>query len=192
MKKFLSNLYYKYLNRTESHNIGCDYTKRVLKNRFFEIGEYTYGIPKVIGFGSEKNRLVIGKFCSFGSDIQIFLCADHRIDWVTSYPLGLLKGVISKAGGNIGKGDILIGNDVWVGNNALIMSGVKIGNGAVIGAGSIITKDVLPYEVVAGNPARHIKFRFSEEKIQKLLEMKWWDWSIKEIISKSDFLSSPF
>jgi serine acetyltransferase len=74
------------------------------------------------------------------------------------------------------KGDIIIENDVWIGATATIMSGVKISNGAVIGAGSVVTKDVPPYAIVAGNPAKVVKYRFTEEQIEKLLSIAWWDW----------------
>jgi len=79
------------------------------------------------------------------------------------------------------KGDIIIENDVWIGATATIMSGVKISNGAVVGAGSVVTKDVPPYAIVAGNPAKVVKYRFTEEQIEKLLSIAWWDWEEQKI-----------
>ena len=79
------------------------------------------------------------------------------------------------------KGDIIIGNDVWIGAKSTIMSGVKIGHGAIVAAGAVVTKDVQPYSVVGGNPAKHIKFRFDERQIEKLLEINWWDWEESKI-----------
>jgi acetyltransferase-like isoleucine patch superfamily enzyme len=87
------------------------------------------------------------------------------------------------------KGIIEIGNDVWIGTSAIILSGVKIGHGAVVAAGSIVTKSVPPYAIVGGNPAKIIKYRLSEEKIEELLEMKWWDWSEEKIKKNIDFFS---
>jgi len=101
---------------------------------------------------------------------------EHRIDWVTTYPFNVLNKKYSYVKGHpMSKGDIKIGNDVWVGMNATIMSGVTIGDGAVIANGSIVSKDVKPYEIVGGNPAKHIKFRFDEEIINNLLEIAWWN-----------------
>ena len=82
--------------------------------------------------------------------------------------------------------DITIGNDIWIGANAVILSGVHISDGAVIGAGCVVTKDVKPYEIVVGVPSRHLRYRFEEDVIDKLLQIKWWDWSIEEIIERKD------
>lgn len=141
----------------------------------FKIGEWTYGSPKIL-FRGDAN-LIIGKFCSITEDTTIFLGGEHRIDWVTTYPFNILwKEAGSFYGHPHTKGDVIIGNDVWIGKSATILSGVIIGDGAVIGANSVVAKDVKPYEVVAGNPARHIKFRFNEKIINDLLHIAWWDW----------------
>jgi hypothetical protein len=89
-----------------------------------------------------------------------------------------------------GKGDIIIGNDVWIGAKSTIMSGVKIGHGAIVAAGAVVTKDVQPYSVVGGNPAKHIKFRFDEKQIEKLLEISWWDWEESKIKEEAMLLWS--
>jgi acetyltransferase-like isoleucine patch superfamily enzyme len=191
MLGFVKNYFYLLRNLFSDHTIGSDYTKKCFKKKNFFIGDFTYGIPKVID-GSGKNILRIGKFCSFGSDVSLMLAANHRIDWITAYPLGLIKGIESEKDFVFGKGDIIIGNDVWIGNNVIIMSGVNVGSGAVLGAGSIVTKNVEPYEIVAGNPAHHIRFRFSPDKIKALLEMAWWDWDIEKIRQKAKYLQSPF
>ena len=110
---------------------------------------------------------------------------NHRVDWVTTYPFNVLPQYFSKGKDILGhpasKGDIIIGNDVWIGNGASIMSGVSIGDGAVIGARAVVAKDVKPYEIVVGNPAKPIKMRFDDDTIEKLLELKWWNLSIDEI-----------
>lgn len=88
------------------------------------------------------------------------------------------------------KGTIEIGNDVWIGTSAVILSGVKIGHGAVVAAGSLVTKNIPPYAIVGGNPAKIIKYRFNEDKIKELLEMNWWDWSEEKIKNNIEILSS--
>jgi acetyltransferase-like isoleucine patch superfamily enzyme len=142
----------------------------------FEIGKWTYGLPTVKNWG-EGSTLHIGKFCSIAEGVLIFLGGEHRVDWVTTYPFSVLwpegKGF---SGHPRSKGNVSIGNDVWIGHGAVILSGVTIGSGAVIGACSVVSSNVSPYEIVAGNPARHLRFRFSEATIQRLCHLAWWDW----------------
>lgn len=152
------------------------YTKDYKEFRKFDIGDYTYGYPK-IHYNKKSLKigtLKIGKFCSIASNVQIFLNYDHNVNWITTYPFPALWDK-SIEGHPIGKGNIIIGNDVWIGYGAYIFSGLIIGDGAVIAAGAIITKDVLPYSIVGGNPAKIIRMRFSQEIIDKLLQIKWWD-----------------
>lgn len=142
----------------------------------FEIGKWTYGLPTVKN-GGEGSTLRIGKFCSIAEGVLIFLGGEHRVDWITTYPFSVLwpegKGI---SGHPRSKGDVSIGNDVWIGHGAVILSGVTIGSGAVIGACSVVSSNVGPYEIVAGNPARHLRFRFSDDTIQRLCQLAWWDW----------------
>jgi acetyltransferase-like isoleucine patch superfamily enzyme len=149
----------------------------------YEIGRYSYGNPKIMS-GGEGAVLKIGSFCSFASGVKIFLGGEHRIDWVTTYPFNVLweRGKHLK-GHPKTKGDVIIGHDVWIGADAIIMSGVTIGHGAVIGARAVVAKDVEPYAVVVGNPARVIKKRFDDVTIQQLLEIAWWNFDDKEIES---------
>ena len=173
------------------------YTKDLLHDhkykQYFEIGDYTYGNPTVHCWG-EGAKLKIGKFCSIAPEVVIFLGGNHRIHWVTTYPFPVLKDEWLEAGHISGhpstKGDIIIGNDVWIGYSATILSGVKIGDGAVIGTRSVVTKDVNPYAVVAGNPAIEKKKRFSDDVIEKLLEIRWWDWPIDQIKNNVEILCS--
>jgi acetyltransferase-like isoleucine patch superfamily enzyme len=142
-----------------------------------EIGRYSYH-NKLSVISHPEARLTIGKFCSIAPDVRIFLGDEHRTDWVTTYPFGTVhKDVFGEriTGHPATKGDVIIGNDVWIGYGATIMSGVEIGNGAVIAARSHVVKSVAPYELVGGNPAKHIKFRFNDEIINLLLDLKWWD-----------------
>lgn len=162
-----------------------------------EVGSYTYGHNgiKIIGGHDEKTKLIIGKFCSIAEDVVVFLGANHRVDWFTTYPFGHIhentfRKIKKEHGHPATKGDVIVGNDVWIATNAVIMSGVKVGDGAVIGAYSIVTKDIPPYTIVAGNPAKQIRKRFNDDVINKLLELKWWDKTESEINEISDILCS--
>ena len=156
----------------------------------YDIGDFTYGFPKIFSWG-EGAKLKIGRFCSIARDVEIYLGGEHRIDWITTYPFNALFPDHSEIKGHPKtKGDVVIGNDVWIADRAIILSGVTIGDGAVIGARSVVIKDVKPYEIVAGNPAKHIKFRFDEKVIKELLEIKWWNWETSKIDSCVHLLQS--
>jgi len=127
------------------------------------------------------DRLVIGSFCSIGSGAAFIMAGNqgHRYDWVSSFPFYFMNEVPHFAGAANAfapAGDTVIGNDVWIGTEAILMPGVTIGHGAVIGTRALVTKDVEPYTIVGGNPAKPIRKRFSDEDIALLLEMAWWDW----------------
>jgi acetyltransferase-like isoleucine patch superfamily enzyme len=161
-----------------------------------EVNSYTYGHAgiKIIESGEGKT-LRIGKFCSIAEGVVVFLGANHRVDWITTYPFGHIHEnefpkVSREHGHPATKGDVIIGNDVWIATNAVIMSGITIGDGAVIGAYSIVTKDVPPYTIVAGNPAKRIRKRFDDVVVSKLLELKWWDMDESKINEISDILCS--
>jgi acetyltransferase-like isoleucine patch superfamily enzyme len=155
-------------------------TKDLLGDRY-QIGEHTYGKPRVIDRG-EMVSLRIGKYCSISTQVIIFLGSEHRMDWVSTYPFPYLwKEASSTKGHPFSKGDVIIGNDVYIGYHVTILSGVTIGDGAAIGAGSVVTKDIPPYAIAAGNPAQIIRYRFGEETIQKLLKIRWWDWSDEKV-----------
>ncbi len=171
------------------------YTKDRLKHlaERVEIGDHTYGKPLVFHW-EEDTKLKIGKFCSISDEVKIFLGGNHRADWISTYPFPGLPGEWPNAksidGHNISKGDVVIGDDVWIGYGANILSGVTIGDGAIIGAFSLVTKNVAPYAIVGGNPAREIKKRFDDEKIEKLLELKWWNWPEDKIKKNLSLLCS--
>jgi acetyltransferase-like isoleucine patch superfamily enzyme len=162
-----------------------DLSQRVFMNQDprysgYEIGEWSYGTPEILSWG-EGATIKIGRYCSFASGVEILLGGEHRVDWITTYPFNVFfregSGI---TGQSRSKGDIVIGNDVWVGKDALILSGVSIGDGAVIGARSVVTGNVEPYSIVAGNPARHKKYRFSKNVIRELLSIAWWDWPLEK------------
>ena len=159
------------------------------------IGRFTYGLEHLaIREWGEGAALNIGSFCSISSSVTIFLGGNHRMDWVTTFPFGHIfqeelagEGVSGHPATN---GDVIIGNDVWIGHGVTIMSGVTIGDGAVIAANAHVVKNVMPYEVVGGNPAKKIKNRFTAEIISLLSMLAWWEFPIEEIKRISKQLST--
>lgn len=131
---------------------------------------------------SEKiDKLIIGRYCSIATGAQFMMCGTqgHNYNWISIHPLVGIEG--SNFPGHQWKGDTVIGNDVWLGAESLIMPGVKIGDGAVIAARAVVTKDVAPFEIWGGNPAKFIKKRFSDSNIQKLLQIQWWNWDTSKL-----------
>lgn len=152
------------------------------------VGKYTYGFPQIhYAPGHHQSKLDIGAFCSIAGEVEIFvgMGAKHGIDMMTSFPITMVfqKDVPDGDSSNLGERDltVTIGSDVLIGQRSLIMNGVKIGHGAVIAPGSVVDRDVAPYEVVAGNPVQHVEFRFAPEIIERLLNLKWWEWSDQKI-----------
>jgi acetyltransferase-like isoleucine patch superfamily enzyme len=168
-------------------------TREALAEFGFDIGEFSYGVPKIWWWG-ESARLSIGKFCSFANGIDILLGGNHRVDWVTTYPFSAISDWPEAAqipGHPSTNGDVVIGNDVWIGYNATILSGVTIGDGAVVGAHAVVTRDVAPYAIVGGNPARSIRMRFTDEIIEQLLKVAWWNWDLERIRRHIPLLMQP-
>ena len=158
--------------------------KRVLIRKGSEVGpnvilgDYSY----ISGPRSYVEDAEIGKYCSIARQVTIGV-SGHNYKWITTSPIitSMMYGFVDLPAFEPQHSRPIIGNDVWIGMNAIIMRGVTIGDGAVIAAGAVVTKDVQPYSIVGGNPARHIKYRFSEETIQSLLKIRWWDWSEDKI-----------
>lgn len=145
------------------------------------VGRHTYGADGIHLIQSAYAELTIGAFCSIGNGLTVHLGSGHRVDWITTFPFGhAAKGTFTSFSGDGHpkvKGSVRIGNDVWTGLNATIMSGVIVGDGAVIAANAHVVKNVEPYSIVGGNPAKPIRKRFSDADIAKLLRLKWWDMS---------------
>ena len=169
-----------------------------IKNPNIKVGRHSYYSGYYHGHSFEEcarylipdrddvDQLIIGSFCSIGSGASFIMAGNqgHRHDWVSSFPFFYMKegSVFSQALDAYQKaGDTIIGSDVWIGSEAMIMPGIKIGHGAVIGSRALITKDVNPYEIIGGNPAKPIRKRFSDEEISMLLEMEWWTWPDEKI-----------
>jgi acetyltransferase-like isoleucine patch superfamily enzyme len=150
------------------------------------IGHKTYGGTNVERRGV-MNDVHIGKYCSIAIRCIIDGGFSHNTEFVSTYPFHSFHGI----GEHVAtcKGDVLIGNDVWIGEDVLIMSGVKIGSGAIIGARSIITKSVEPYSIVVGNN-RVLRKRFTDNQINSLLKIKWWDWEDEKVLANAELLSS--
>jgi len=143
----------------------------------FRIGAYSYGCPKV-RFPESGARLTIGRYGSIADGVEILLGGNHRTDWATTYPFPALPGLWPEAAGvsgsETGRGDVVIGHDVWLGSQCMVLSGVNIGQGAVVAARAVVTRDVPPYAIVGGNPARLLRLRFDEAQIAALLASRWW------------------
>ena len=175
------------------------YLNAVIKDPQIEVGDYTIYNDFVANpllfeknnvlyhYPIHREKLIIGKFCSIACGTKfLFNCANHTLKSLSTYTFPLFyeeweleKSNITTAWDN--KGDIVIGNDVWIGYEAVIMAGVHIGDGAIIAARAVVTKDVPPYTIVGGTPAKEIRKRFDAEVIQQLLMLKWWDWSTDKI-----------
>lgn len=175
------------------------YLKNVITDAGVSVGDYTMYNDFVhdpcdfqknnvlYHYPINQDKLLIGKFCSIACGAKfIFTSANHTLKSLSTYPFplffdawGLEKARVTDAWDN--KGDIVIGNDVWIGYEAVIMQGVTIGDGAIVGARAVVTKDVPPYTIVAGVPAKPIRRRFSEDIMEKLLAIHWWDWSAEKI-----------
>ena len=176
------------------------YVKPTIKNPNILVGDFTYIADSefeshVTNFYPwSRDKLIIGKFCQIAAGVEFMMNdANHQMSAVSTFPFYTLEGwhmAPPSAEDMRFKGDTVIGNDVWIGQNATILPGVHIGDGAIIGANSTVGRDVAPYTIVAGNPARLIRRRFDEELTELLLTWKWWDKPIEEIDSLIPILTS--
>lgn len=153
-------------------------------------GAFTYGIP-IIRIYRPEEQIIIGKFCSIADNVTIFGGGEHRTDWGTTFPFNnIFPDFPNIKAHPASKGKVVIGNDVWLASGCKIMSGVTIGDGAVVAANALVAKDVPPYAIVGGNPAKVIKYRFDDDLIKRFLEIKWWDWEYQDIYYAVPLLQS--
>jgi len=167
-----------------------------LGNSRISIGRFTYGHEHLtLRQWGEGASLTIGSFCSISSSVLVLLGGNHRSDWCTTFPFGHIFEDLLGGSGIQGhpatNGDVVIGNDVWIAHGVTIMSGLTIGDGAVLGLNSTVVKDVAPYEIVGGNPARLIKPRFADTVRELLLELRWWELPVEAIKQIAQDLSAP-
>lgn len=182
------------------------YLNAVVKDPSIEVGDYTIyndfiSDPRqfeqnnvLYHYPINHERLIIGKFCSIACGVKfLFNCANHTLKSLSTYTFSLFyedweleKSNVASAWDN--KGDIVIGNDVWIGLEAVILAGVKIGDGAIIGTRAVVTKDVPPYSIVCGIPAKVIRKRYSPDIIEQLLSLRWWDWTKDRIKRNLPFI----
>ena len=162
------------------------YATSVFNIENVKVGKYTYGGISVSNDVNDA-KLVIGNFCSIAENVHFMLGSEHALNHISTYPFQVyFMGADREA---ISKGDIIVKDDVWIGRNALIMSGVNIGQGAVIAAGAVVTKDVPPYAVVGGVPARVIRYRFEEEIINELVSVDFGKLNVEIIRRNIDKLT---
>lgn len=157
------------------------------------MGDYSYYAPSVHVFAGDTSVVRVGKFSSIAADSHFFVGGAHRTDWVTSYGLRAVFDLPGKYedGTPASRGDIEVGHDCWIALESVVLSGITIGTGAVVATRSVVTKDVRPYAMVAGNPAREVARRFPDHQVDALLRIAWWDWPIDQILEHVAELSSP-
>jgi chloramphenicol O-acetyltransferase type B len=186
----------------ETSPLAPAYTAKKLKSFLDDgfpitIGRHSYGGPRLHwSKGDFNHKLEIGAFCSIADDVSIFVGKHgrHTVDYVSTFPMGVVFGrppekaeSVSQKG-NLG---VRIGNDVWIGRGAMIFAGVTIGDGAVIAARAVVNRDVESYSIVGGVPAKEIRKRFPPEVIERLRNLKWWEWSDETIRERLTFFNTP-
>lgn len=182
---------------------GTVFLSAVLDHPRMQVGEYTYAsaheapddwaarlAPYLYEFSPEK--LIIGKFCQIADGVKfITASANHRYDGISSYPFAVFDGGSREGRASLPEAgpDTVVGNDVWIGQGARILPGARIGNGVIIGAGAAVAGEIPSYAIVAGNPAKVLRFRFSREEVRTLEALNWWDWPIETILANEAVVS---
>jgi acetyltransferase-like isoleucine patch superfamily enzyme len=181
------------LNNAEGTVALQDKAQQHIAEGTLVMGNMSYYAPNVIKFKGDTGRVIIGNFASVAPDADFYVGGLHRVEWVSLYGLRAMLELPGayEDGFTHGRGDIVVGSDTWVTNGCTVMSGVTIGDGAVVGTKAVVAKDVRPYAIVVGNPAKEIGRRFGDEQVEALLRIKWWDWPTELVKERVDALSSP-
>jgi acetyltransferase-like isoleucine patch superfamily enzyme len=155
-------------------------------------GSYACDPDIVVDLGDPDHKVTVGNYTSIAEDVTFLVGGEHHPEWVSTFPFRIVYGLPGKCqdGQPSSRGPIALGHDVWLGRGVTVLSGVTIGNGAVVGARSLVVKDVEPYTIVGGVPARVIRRRFEDHHIEALLAIRWWDWPEEEIVNIVDILCS--
>lgn len=175
LEKFVIYRFFRKCYRKNCWKNANKYNKLILKNlsnyKNVIAGKHSYGIIDALFHSNTGEKLYIGNYCSIAPNVLFIVASDHNYNNLSTYPFKVM--IAGEKAEALSKGDIIVKDDVWIGANSTILSGVTINQGAVVAAGSVVTKDVPPYAIVGGNPAKVIKYRFSETNIQKLLKIDY-------------------
>lgn len=178
------------------------FLKNIIKSPQIIVGDYTYYDDPEDVYNFEKNVLYlfefmndmlrIGKFCQIATGVRFIMNgSNHAMNGISTYPFKVFGQSWNSADMSVeSKGDTVIGNDVWIGNSVTIMQGITIGHGAIIGTNALVTKDIEPYTIVGGNPAKPIRKRFAQDKINFLLSLAWWDWPVDKITENLEAITT--
>lgn len=176
------------------------FLKPLVESPFTEVGEYTYYADPADPTGFERNnvlfhygpdKLVIGRFTAIAREVRFLMgAANHLMNGISTYPFPMFGEDWTAHMGSFAarsfRGDTVVGHDVWLGYQTLVMPGVRIGDGAIVAARSVVAADVPPYHIVAGNPARMVRPRFTDEQVDRLLKIAWWEWPLEHITRHLD------
>ncbi len=181
------------LNRAESSVALQERAQQHLADGTLVMGNMSYYAPNVVKYKGDTGRVIIGNFASVAPDADFYVGGLHRVEWVSLYGLRAMLELPGayEDGFTHGRGDIVVGSDTWITNGCTVMSGVTIGDGAVVGTKAVVTKDVRPYAIVVGNPGREIGRRFSDEQVEALLRIRWWDWPTEKVKQHIELICSP-
>jgi acetyltransferase-like isoleucine patch superfamily enzyme len=180
LKRILFSLNEKFKKQLLFHS----YNENIRKN-LLEVGKHTYGATGITidHYQGSETKVTIGSYCSIAKNVRIITGGIHPPDWVALFPFRIVWGLPGAFtdGTPATKGPVTIGNDVWIGTEVTILSGVNIGSGAIVLAGAMVTKDIPPYSIAGGVPAKVVNKRFTEDQIEQLLKIKWWQWPEEKI-----------
>lgn len=162
-----------------------------LRDGTLVLGNQTYAAPRIIKFKGDTNRVIIGNWSNIAPDAEFYVGGLHPMHWVALYGIREMFDLPGAYGPEMpwSKGDIHVGSDCWVTDKSVVLSGITIGHGAIVGTHAVVTKDVEPYKIVAGNPARVVGQRFTDEQVEALLRIAWWDWPTERVLAEAEWLN---